>query len=197
MHLDDEEVALLASSGTSVTHCPMTAMKGGYGAASAGRFPELAAAGVNIQLGTDGNNNGNASDMMRAMFCMAGIHKDARRDARLFSAYRVLEAGTINGARGARLAHDVGSLEPGKKADFVAHDRDRPEWVPLLNVVNQLVYSADGRGVHSVWVDGRRVVENYRSTLIDEEKLLADVQAAGTALVARAGREVPCAWPVL
>lgn len=197
VHLDDAEVALLAASGTSVTHCPMTAMKGAYGAASAGRFPEMAAAGVNLQLGTDGNNNGNASDMMRAMFCMAGLFKDARRDASLFSAYRVLEAGTINGARGARLSHDIGSLEPGKKADFVLHDRDRPEWVPLLNVVNQLVYSADGRGVHSVWVDGRRVVENYRSTLIDEEKLFADVQAASTALVARAGHAVPCEWPVL
>ena len=138
---------MLAASGTSVTHCPMTAMKGAYGAASAGRFPEMAAAGVNLQLGTDGNNNGNASDMMRAMFCMAGIHKDARREAGLFSAYRV--------------------------------------------------YSADGRGVHSVWVDGRRVVENYRSTLIDEEKLLADVEAAGIALVVRAGHEVPCEWPVL
>ena len=83
------------------------------------------------------------------------------------------------------------------KADFVLHDRDRPEWVPLLNVVNQLVYSADGRGVHSVWVDGQRVVDSYRSTLIDEDQLLAEVERAGAALVRRTGRPVPCAWPVL
>ncbi|HCE23390.1 MAG TPA: amidohydrolase, partial [Hyphomonas sp.] len=83
------------------------------------------------------------------------------------------------------------------KADFVLHDRNRPEWVPLFNPVNQLIYSADGRGVHSVWVDGRRVVENYRSTLIDEDRLLAEVQAAGMALVSREGRSVPSEWPVL
>ena len=197
VHLDQNEVDLLASSGTHVTHCPMTAMKGGYGASSAGLFPEMAAAGVNIQLGTDGNNNGNTSDIMRAMFAMAGLFKDARRDASLFSAYSVLEAATINGAKGAQMADQIGSLEPGKKADFVLHDRNRPEWVPLFNPVNQLIYSADGRGVHSVWVDGRRVVENYRSTLIDEDRLLAEVQAAGMALVSREGRSVPSEWPVL
>ncbi|HEY0269550.1 MAG TPA: amidohydrolase family protein [Sphingomonas sp.] len=195
--LDDEEVGLLAASGTNVTHCPMTAMKGAYGASSAGKFPEMAAAGVNLQLGTDGNNNGNAADMMRAMFVTAGIHKDARRDASLFSAYRTLECGTINGAKGARLDHLIGSLEPGKKADFVAHDRDRPEWVPLLNVVNQLVWSADGRGVHSVWVDGRRVVSGYRSTMVDEARLFAQIEAAAPAIIARAGKTVPSDWPVL
>lgn len=197
IYLDDAEVALLAASGTNVTHCPMTAMKGAYGATAMGRFPEMAAAGVNIQLGTDGSNNGNAADMMRAMYVTAGIHKDSRRDATLFSAYRVLECGTINGAKGAQLGHLIGSLEPGKKADFVLHDRDRPEWVPLLNVVNQLVYSADGRGVHSVWVDGERVVADYRSTRIDEERLFAQVEESGPAIIARAGMTIPCEWPVL
>lgn len=197
IHIDDEEVRLLAESGTSITHCPMTALKGAYGATAVGKFPEMAAAGVNIQLGTDGNNNGNTSDLMRAMFLMAGIFKDSRRDASLFSAYSVLEAGTINGAKGAQLGHVIGSLEPGKKADFVLHDRDRPEWVPLFNVVNQLIYAADGRGVHSVWVDGVRVVENYRSTMIDEERLFAQVQEAGGEVIARAGLSVPCDWPIL
>jgi 5-methylthioadenosine/S-adenosylhomocysteine deaminase len=195
--LDEAEVALLAETGTRVTHCPMTAMKGAYGATHSGRFPEMAAAGVAIQLGTDGNNNGNAADMMRAMFVTAGIHKDARRDGHLFPAYDVLEMATLNGAAGARLGHAIGSLEPGKKADFVAHDRHRPEWTPLLNVVNQLVWSADGRGVHSVWVDGRRVVDAYRCTTIDEERILAEVEAAAPALLARAGLSVPSRWPVL
>jgi cytosine/adenosine deaminase-related metal-dependent hydrolase len=104
---------------------------------------------------------------------------------------------TVNGAKGAGMANRIGSLEVGKKADFVLHDRDRPEWRPLLNAVNQLVYSADGRGVHSVWVDGRRVIDNYRSTLIDEEQLYAQVEAAGAAVLARAGVATPSLWPVL
>jgi cytosine/adenosine deaminase-related metal-dependent hydrolase len=155
------------------------------------------AAGVPIQFGTDGNNNGNSADMMRAMYVTAGLFKDARRDSSLFSAYDVLECATLNGASGAQMGHLIGSLEPGKKADFVAHDRHRPEWTPLLNVVNQLIWSADGRGVHSVWVDGRRLVENYRATTIDEDEILAEVEAAAPALLARAGKTVPCRWPVL
>ena len=63
-----------------------------------------------------------------------------------------------------QLEDQIGSLEPGKRADVVLHDTDRPEWRPLLNVVNQLVWSADGRGVHTVLVDGRVVVEDYRCT---------------------------------
>lgn len=197
IHLDDEEVALLAASETNITHCPMTAMKGAYGATAVGKFPEMAAAGVNLQLGTDGNNNGNAADLMRAMFVTAGLFKDSRRDASLFSAYQVLEMATINGAKGAGMADRIGSLQVGKKADFVLHDRNRPEWRPLLNVVNQLVYSADGRGVHSVWVDGRRVIDTYRSTLIDEERLFAEVETAATDVLARAGKPTPSLWPVL
>lgn len=197
IHLDGGEVDLLATSGTNVTHCPMTAMKGAYGASAAGRFPQMVEAGVNLQLGTDGNNNGNAADMMRAMFACAGLFKDALRNSDLFPATRVLEMATVNGARGAGLAGTVGALKPGMKADFVLHDRNRPEWRPLMNVVNQLVWSADGRGVHSVWVDGRRVVDNYRSTLIDEEKLYHQVEKTGAAVLARAKLEVPSVWPVL
>ena len=54
---------------------------------------------------------------------------------------------------------EIGALTPGRKADIVLHDTDRPEWRPLLNVMNQLVWSADGRGVHTVLVDGKVVVE--------------------------------------
>lgn len=195
--LDGAEVALLAESGTHVTHCPMTALKGAYGASHSGLFPEMAAAGVQIQLGTDGANNGNSNDLMRAMYVTAGLFKDARRDVTLFPAHKVLEMGTLNGAAGAQLGHCIGALAPGMKADVVAHDRDRPEWVPLLNPINQLIWSADGRGVHSVWVDGVRVVADYRSTMIDEDRLYAEVEAAAPALIARAGRSIPSPWPVL
>lgn len=196
IHLDDAELDAVAQSGTRVTHCPLTAMKGGYGATAVGKFPEMQARGVPIQLGTDGNNNGNIADLMRAMYLLAGLFKDARRQGDLFSAYEVLECATLKGAAAAGLAGTVGALVPGMKADFVAHDRQRPEWTPLLNVVNQLVWSADGRGVHSVWVDGVRVVEDYRVTSVDEAALYASVQEAAPGLIARAGLSIPCAWPV-
>ena len=193
VHVDEAEVALLAATGTNVTHCPAAALKGAYGASQVGRFPEMAAAGVNLALGTDGSDT---ADMMKVTTLMAGLFKDARRDAAVFPASQAIEMATVNGAKALGLADVIGSLAPGMKADLVLHDIDRPEWRPLLNAVNQLVWSADGRGVHSVWVDGVRVVDDYRCTTIDEGKLYAEVQAAGEAVVARSGLPALCDWPV-
>jgi 5-methylthioadenosine/S-adenosylhomocysteine deaminase len=197
IHLDEAEVALLGSAKANVAHCPTSALKSGYGATAVGRFPEMHAQGVNIALGTDGNNNSNYHDLMRATYLLAGLFKDCRQDATLFPAELALECATLHGARALQMADRIGSIEAGKKADFVAHDTHRPEWRPLFNVVNQLVWSADGRSVHSVWVDGVRVVENYHSTLIDEERLYAQAQAAGEAIVKRAGLPVKTRWPVV
>ncbi len=197
VHVSEREVALLAESGTNVAHCPTTALKCGYGITRVGRFPEMVAQGINVAIGTDGNNGSNYSDLMRAAYLVAGVFKDARGDAKLFPAEQVFAMATLNGARAMGLENEIGSLEPGKKADFVFHDTNRPEWRPLLNVANQLVWAADGRGVHSVWVDGVRVVDNYRSTRIDEEKLYAEVQVAGEEIVRRSGLPDRAKWPTV
>jgi cytosine/adenosine deaminase-related metal-dependent hydrolase len=114
----------------------------------------------------------------------------------VFPAHQALAMGITNGATALGLAGEIGALEPGKKADFVLHDTARPEWQPMANVVNQLVWSADGRGVHSVWVDGVRVIDNYRATLIDEDWLYEQVRAASGAVIRRSGVPAVHAWPV-
>lgn len=95
------------------------------------------------------------------------------------------------------MSDEIGSLEVGKKADVVLHDCDRPEWRPLLNVINQLVWSADGRGVHTVFVDGAKLVEAGRMTTIDEAALYAGCQAAGESITARCGLPDKAKFPVL
>ncbi len=194
VHVDDSEIGLLAETGTSVAHCPTTALKTAYGITQVGRFPEMAKAGVNIAIGTDGNNGSNYSDLMRATYLVAGLFKDARRDPTIFPAEKAFEMATLGGARAMGLESDIGSLEVGKKADLVFHDTNRPEWRPLLNVANQLVWSADGRGVHSVWIDGKRVVDNYHCTTIDEDRLYAESQVAAEAIVKRSGLPSLTRW---
>ena len=81
-------------------------------------------------------------------------------------------------------------------ADVVLHDTDRPEWRPLLNVMNQLVWSADGRGVHTVFVDGAKVVEAGRMTTIDEDTFYDRCQQAGEAITARSGLPDKAKFPV-
>jgi cytosine/adenosine deaminase-related metal-dependent hydrolase len=124
---------------------------------------------------------------MRATYLVAGLFKDARTDPQMFPAEKAYEMATLGGAATLQASDTLGSLEAGKKADLVLHDTDRPEWRPLLNVMNQLVWSADGRGVHTVVVDGRIVVEDGHCTLIDEERLWATSQEMGEAITARSG----------
>ncbi|MCY4663115.1 MAG: amidohydrolase family protein, partial [Acidimicrobiaceae bacterium] len=120
----------------------------------------------------DGNNASNYADMHRAAYLVAGLFKDARMDPQMFPAEKAYEMATLGGARTMLMADEIGSLEP---------------WRPLLNVMNQLVWSADGRGVHTVFVDGAKVVDAGRMTTVDEDTFYARCQAAGEAITARSG----------
>ena len=197
VRVSDAEIDILAKVGASIAHCPTTALKVSYGITQVGKFPEMVQKGINVSLGTDGNNASNYSDLMRATYLVAGLFKDAREDPQMFPAEKAFEMATIDGAKTMLMQDKIGSLEVGKKADLVLHDTDRPEWRPLLNVMNQLVWSADGRGVHTVLVDGKIVVENYRCITLDEERLWADVQSMGEAVAGRSGLPDKAKYPTL
>jgi cytosine/adenosine deaminase-related metal-dependent hydrolase len=192
-HIDTGEMTLLAQSGTHGIFCPMSALKGGFGVSRHGRFPEMAAAGINIALGTDGD----LPDLMQKVPLAAALFKDAREDVRVFPARQALEMAILGGARVLQLQEQIGSLEAGKKADLVLHDTDRPEWQPLLDPLHQLVWASDGRGVHSVFIDGARVVDNYRCTLLDEADIFRRARQASHDLLVRAAVPKSSAWPVV
>ncbi len=104
---------------------------------------------------------------------------------------------TIQCARALGLGDEIGSIEAGKKADLVLFDTRRPEWRTLVNPINNLVYNADGRSVHTVIVDGRVVVEDHMPTFVDEWELIRKVQELGEGLLARTGISFPPRWPVI
>jgi len=197
VQVDNNELAIMAEAGVTVAHCPTTALKVSYGVTQVGKMPEMVTSGVNVAIGTDGNNASNYSDLMRATYLVAGLFKDARTDPQMFPAEKAFEMSTLGGAKAICAEDEIGSLEAGKKADLVLHDTDRPEWRPLLNVMNQLVWAADGRGVHTVFVDGKKVVEAGRMTTIDEDRFWAQCQEAGEAITSRSGLPDKAKYPVL
>jgi 5-methylthioadenosine/S-adenosylhomocysteine deaminase len=195
--LDETEIDVVARTGTAVAMCPVTAAKGGRGVPQHGRMPELLARGVKIALGCDSPNNSNHLDMVRTMNMAAIQYKDARQDTRQVPAETALEMATVDGAQALGWGDELGSIEVGKKADLVAFDVLRPEWQALWNPVNNLVYNADGRSVHTVVIDGRVVVDAYRQSFVDEARLFARVQEIGERLQARAGISFPRSrWPM-
>jgi len=196
--IDEAEIDCLARTGTAVAMCPVTAAKGARGVPEHGRMPELLAKGVKVALGSDSPNNSNHLDIVRAMNMAAIQYKDARQDMRQIPAETALEMATLTGAQALGVGDAIGSIEPGKKADLVLFDTERPEWQALFNPINNLVYNADGRSVHTVIVDGRVVVDAYRQSFVDEARLFARVQEIGERLLARTGVTFPRSrWPIV
>ena len=195
--LSDKEIASLASTGTAVITCPTNVVKngGGYGK----NFPlsGLLEANVRVGLGTDAGNNSNLLETNRSMYLAAVLIKDATGDTTQIPPEKALELATIDGAKALGLDSEIGSLEVGKKADIVMYDTLRPEWQSLFNPVNSLVYSADGRSVKTVIVDGNVVIEDYVPNFVDTEKLIREVQDIGMDMMKRNNVFFPQKWPIV
>jgi cytosine/adenosine deaminase-related metal-dependent hydrolase len=197
VYVDQADIALLARRGVKVSHCPTAGLKHTKGLAAHGRFVEMLDAGVCVSLGGDSGNGSNHFDMLRLMYLAATLYKDARLDVAVMPPERALEMATRLGAEALLLGDAVGSIEPGKRADLVLYDLDTPEWRPLLNPVNNLVYAATGASVRTVLIDGRLVLDEGRLTTVDERALYERAESLARRHIARAGLTVESKWPVV
>lgn len=197
--LSKREVELVRQFDVKPVHSVLCALNCGYGATVDSRYPEMIDMGVSVSLGCDGANCSNCFDMVRAMYVLAGIYKDRYKDCTKVSAEQAIEIATLGGAESILMQDQIGSLEAGKKADITLFDCNRPEWLPMVNVTNNLVYSADGRSVDTVLVNGRVVVEGGRITSFDEDELYAEIRSIdwGALLSERTGLPLEKRWPEL
>jgi 5-methylthioadenosine/S-adenosylhomocysteine deaminase len=156
VHLEDEEIALLARHGATVAHCPTSNLKLASGFAPVAK---LARAGVGLALGTDGAASNNRLDMMEEMRLAALLAKAVAKDAEALPARAALRAATLGGAAALGLEARIGSIVPGKEADLAAVRLEGsdavPELTPCFDPVSQLVYVAGRQQVSHVWVAGR------------------------------------------
>jgi 5-methylthioadenosine/S-adenosylhomocysteine deaminase len=173
VHLDDEEIEILARSGASVAHNPMSNLKLASGVA---RVPDMLAAGVNVTLGTDGAISGNDLDMWMALRLAATLHKGVSGRADVISTGEALAMLTRNGATALAASDRIGTLEPGKFADMVLIDIKRPHAVPLFDPITHLVYSTAKSDVRHVFVGGEQVVRDGVLTRHDIGKTIEAVE---------------------
>jgi 5-methylthioadenosine/S-adenosylhomocysteine deaminase len=156
VQVDEEELAILLERGVGVVHNPESNMKLASGVAPVPRMLEL---GIPVGLGTDGCASNNDLDLFREMDTAAKLHKIHDMDPIVMSAQEVLEMATIGGAKALGLEDEVGTLEPGKRADIVTVDLRQPHLTPLYHVVSHLAYAARASDVRTVIVNGNVVVE--------------------------------------
>ena len=196
VHLSDAEVELLVDSRTAVAACPWAYLRLGQGTSREFRHLDLWKQGGRVALGCDAENAGDAVDGLRAAALFAGLAKDVPVDPTVFGAHEALELLTIAGAEAIGMADEIGSLEVGKHADVVVHDRTGASWYPHAeDVVLQLVWGSDGRSVREVWVAGEQVVADGRPTRVDLDELAPIAAEARRALLERAGIHPRPKWP--
>jgi len=171
--LTGAETDVLARRGAKVVHCPESNMKLASGIAP---VPDMLAAGISVGLGTDGSASNNNEDMFGEMNSAAKLHKAAALNPTIMSAETVLAMATLHGASVLGAANEIGSLEPGKKADIIVLDLDQPHLTPFFNIPSLLVYAARGADVvHSI-INGRIVMRNRQLLTLDEKMILGSIR---------------------
>ena len=185
--LTDRDISIMAGRGVKAVYNPVSNMKLASGISPVVR---LLRAGVTVALGTDGPSSNNTADMFETMKFASLLQKVANNDPTALPARQVLEMATIRGAEALSWSDEIGSIEPGKKADIIVVDVRKPHLTPLYEEESHLVYAARASDVRTVLVDGRIVVEDGRLTTMDlgeimemalrtKEELLSRLEGGG------------------
>lgn len=187
VHVDDDDMALLARRGVSVSTQPSSNAYLGAGIAP---VPALLRHGITVGLGTDDANANDSVNLFQEMRLLALLQQAVSGDPAVIPPAQVLEMATIGGARSIGAADRIGSLEVGKRADVVLLDLGGVRTTPMHDPVTTLVFQAGGAEVDTVVADGRVLMRDRVLTFMtpeEERALCRDAQARAVAVVARAG----------
>jgi 5-methylthioadenosine/S-adenosylhomocysteine deaminase len=189
-YVDDADIALLAKSGTVVTH--QAAMAGNRGVIPP--IPALRAAGVPIAMGTD-NNTTDLFEVMRVAMITERVRRDDDFPGVRPQPEDVLEDATLGSARAVRQTTTLGSLEVGKKADVLVLDTQRIHLVPAVRIVSAWIHNGQPSDIESVMIDGRFVMRDRKILTVDESRIIAEADRIGRRVWAEVQKTGPIVIP--
>ena len=191
---DQQDFELMAETGTHVTHNPASNGKTATGIAPIRGMLE---SGVNVSIGCDGGPSNNTYDMIRDLRMVSYLANLREEDPTVVPAETVLEMATINGAKAMGIDGQVGSIEAGKRADFILIDMDKPHLVPAPDPVSTIVYAAHGSDVDTVVIDGQTVMRNREVLTLDEDSVLNEARRRFPEVMKRGKLDIGPRWPVI
>jgi 5-methylthioadenosine/S-adenosylhomocysteine deaminase len=171
IYVDEADQKTLAQRQVGCVHNPSSNMMLASGVAP---VAAMRTAGVAVGLGTDGPaGSNNDLDLMEEMDLAAKLAKITQMDPLALNAKAVVEMATIEGARALHMEKEIGSLEAGKKADFIIISLDEPNAVPMYDLYAQLAYALKGSDVETVVIGGRVVMRDRKLLTVKEEEVMA------------------------
>jgi 5-methylthioadenosine/S-adenosylhomocysteine deaminase len=173
-YVDAADIALLAKSGTIVTHQARMAANRGV----IPPIPALRAAGVPIAMGTD-NNTTDLFEVLRIAMVTERVRRDDAFPGVQPQPEDILADATMGSARAVRQTATIGSLEVGKKADLLVLDTQRIHIVPAVRIISAWIHNGQPNDIESVMIDGRFVMRDRRMTTVDEAAIVAQANAVG------------------
>jgi len=174
IYVAEPEMAVLKAKGVGVSHNPESNMKLASGTAPVTAYLR---AGVALGLGTDGAASNNDLDMFEAMRMASLLQKLQTNDPRAVSAQTAIDMATIGGARAMGMDRQIGSLEPGKRADLIVVGMSAARQTPVYDPVSHLVYVTRGDDVQTTIVNGKPLMRDRRMLTLDEAAVLRDARA--------------------
>src|SRR3954469_5669948 len=178
----EEEQTLLAERDAKVLHCPGSNLKLGSGLAP---IAEMRERGISVSLGADGAACNNRLDMFDEIR-LAVMIQSVRSAPGALTARDAIWMATREGARALGLDDEIGSIEPGRRADLIVVDRDRPQLAPDRDVWSTLAFAATGRDVRLTMIDGVVLVDQFELTQLDRGSISAEARSAARVLYTRA-----------
>ena len=158
--LSEEDIERMSGHAkVGVIHCIGANTKAAKGVAP---IKALLNHNIPVGIGTDGPASGNTLDLFTQMRMIANFQKNTLQDRSAFPAREIVAMATIGGARALGIEDKVGSLEIGKKADFILLETNSINMFPIHDPYSVLVYSARAENVSDVWIDGKQVVKNKK-----------------------------------
>ncbi|MBE3580578.1 MAG: amidohydrolase [Thermoanaerobacteraceae bacterium] len=191
--LTDKEIDLFLLHDVKVTHNPAAAMR----VLGFARIPEMVAKGITVSIGTDGAPSNNRMDMIDEMYLTTLIHKGRTLNPKTLPAEKILEMATIDGARCLLWEDEIGSLEPGKKADLIIINPKSAGSLPLHDPIANLVYAMHSSNVEASMCNGHWLMRDGKILTVNEEEVLEQAQARAAALIKKAGIVLPDRFPVV
>lgn len=173
IYVSDSDIEILKKIKGGISHNPISNCKLSSGICD---VTKLRKNGINIGLGTDGIGSTTTMDMFEEMKTAAYLQKVNTMEPSSISAYDILKMATIEGAKVLGLENEIGTLEPGKKADMIFIKTDKLHMCPANDVCANLVYSSNGADVETVMIDGKVIMQNRKMLNLDEKQVMRQVK---------------------